>query len=130
MISPRLSILMVAMSVVGVVSPMAAMAQETEENTAANILDQANTAANVADTSADDNVQVNNAEVSQSIANVAACDDKCGPEVETGDNTNVAVVDQENEIETGDVEQTLDADQSNTATDVVQVALAGLELEF
>jgi hypothetical protein len=127
MITPRLTALIVAMSALGASGPLAAMAQEEEVNTAANILSQANTAANVADTSADDNVQVNNAEVSQSIANVAACDDKCGPEVETGDNTNFAEVDQENEIETGDVTQDLTAEQSNTATEVVQVALAGLE---
>jgi hypothetical protein len=125
MLSPRLTALIVAMSALGASGPLAAMAQET--NIAENFLGQANTATNVADTSADGNVQVNDAKVSQSIENIAECDDECGPEVSTGDNTNVAEVDQENEIETGDVTQDLTAEQSNTATEVVQVALAGLE---
>jgi len=42
MISPRLSILMVAMSVVGTVAPMAAMADSSDDTTAANLADISN----------------------------------------------------------------------------------------
>ncbi len=129
MISPRLSILMVAMSVVGAVSPMAAMAQD--ENTAANVFDVSNTAAQVADTSADRNVLVNNAEVEQSIENEAECDDRCGASVEVRDQIQVSEIDQDNEIRTGDVEQEQeDIEQENELEDIVAVALAGLRLEF
>jgi len=120
---------MVAMSVVGAVSPMAAMAQD--ENTAANVFDVSNTIANVADTSADDNVQVNNAEVEQSIENEAECDDRCGASVEVRDQIQVSEIDQDNEIRTGDVEQEQeDIEQENELEDIVAVALAGLRLEF
>jgi len=120
---------MVAMSVVGAVSPMAAMAQD--ENTAANVFDVSNTAAQVADTSADRNVLVNNAEVEQSIENEAECDDRCGASVEIRDQTQVSEIDQDNEIRTGDVEQEQeDIEQENELEDIVAVALAGLRLEF
>jgi hypothetical protein len=125
MISPRLSILMVAMSVVGAVSPMAAMAQD---DTAANVFEASNTVAQVADTSADKNVQVNSATVKQSIENEAECDDQCGPEVTTGDNTQTSTIEQENEIETGDVEQTqTDITQEAEIEEVLAIALADLD---
>src|SRR5215204_1594489 len=128
MISTRLSILMVAMTAFGAVSPMAAMAQD---DIAANVFDLSNTVAQVADTSADDNVQVNNAEVKQSIENEAECDDRCGASVEVRDQIQVSEIEQENEIETGDVEQTQrDIDASNEVRDVIQVALADLDLDF
>src|SRR5215204_4249649 len=125
MISTRLSILMVAMTAFGAVSPMAAMAQD---DTAANVFDVSNTVAQVADTSADDNVQVNNAEVRQSIENEAECDDRCGASVEVRDQIQVSEIDQDNEIRTGDVEQTQrDIDASNEVRDILQIALADLD---
>jgi TolA-binding protein len=128
MISTRLSILMVAMTAFGAVSPMAAMAQD---DTAANVFDLSNTVAQVADTSADDNVQVNNAEVKQSIENEAECDDRCGASVEVRDQTQISNVEQENEIETGDVEQEQeDIEQENEFEDIIAVALADLDLGF
>jgi len=121
---------MVAMTAFGAVSPMAAMAQP-DNDVAANVLDQSNTFAQIADTSADDNVQVNSATVKQSIENEAECDDRCGASVEVRDQTQTVELDQENEIETGDVEQTQrDIDASNEVRDVIQVALADLDLDF
>jgi hypothetical protein len=129
MISTRLSILMVAMTAFGAVSPMAAMAQD--DDTAANVFSLSNTAAQVADTSADDNVQVNNAEVKQSIENEAECDDQCGARIEVDDQTQISNVEQENEIETGDVEQEQeDIEQENELEDIVAIALADLDLGF
>jgi hypothetical protein len=131
MISTRLSILMVAMTAFGAVSPMAAMAQEEDNDLAANVFEASNTVAQVADTSADNNVQVNNAEVKQSIENEAECDDQCGAEVNVDDQTQVSVIEQENEIETGDVEQEQeDIEQENEFEDIVAVALADLDLGF
>jgi len=121
---------MVAMTAFGAVSPMAAMAQP-DNDLATNLFDQSNTFAQIADTSADDNVQVNNAEVKQSIENEAECDDRCGASVEVRDQIQVSEIEQENEIETGDVEQTQrDIDASNEVRDVIQVALADLDLDF
>jgi hypothetical protein len=129
MILSKLSVLVVAMTVVGAVSPMAAMAQD--DDTAANVFSLSNTAAQVADTSADNNLQVNNAEVKQSIENEAECDDQCGAEVNVDDQTQVSVIEQENEIETGDVEQEQeDIEQENEFEDIVAVALADLDLGF
>jgi hypothetical protein len=119
---------MVAMTAFGAVSPMAAMAQD---DTAANVFDLSNTVAQVADTSADDNVQVNNAEVKQSIENEAECDDRCGASVEVRDQIQVSEIEQENEIETGDVEQEQeDIEQENELEDIVAIALADLDLGF
>src|SRR5215204_1446179 len=130
MISTRLSILMVAMTAFGAVSPMAAMAQP-DNDVAANVLDQSNTFAQIADTSADDNVQVNNAEVKQSIENEAECDDRCGASVEVRDQIQVSEIEQENEIRTGDVEQEQeDIEQENELEDIVAVALADLDFDF
>jgi TolA-binding protein len=129
MISTRLSILMVAMTAFGAVSPMAAMAQD--DDTAANVFSLSNTAAQIADTSADDNVQVNNAEVKQSIENEAECDDQCGAEINVDDQTQISNVEQENEIETGDVDQDQDdIEQENELEDIVAIALADLDLEI
>jgi TolA-binding protein len=128
MISTRLSILMVAMTAFGAVSPMAAMAQD---DIAANVFEASNTVAQVADTSADDNVQVNNAEVKQSIENEAECDDQCGASVEVRDQIQVSEIEQENEIETGDIEQEQeDIEQENEFEDIIAVALADLDLGF
>ena len=119
---------MVAMTAFGAVSPMAAMAQD---DTAANVFDLSNTVAQVADTSADDNVQVNNAEVRQSIENEAECDDQCGASVEVRDQIQVSEIDQDNEIRTGDVEQEQeDIEQENELEDIVAVALADLDFDF
>jgi hypothetical protein len=121
---------MVAMTAFGAVSPMAAMAQE-DNDLAANVFEASNTVAQVADTSADDNVQVNNAEVKQSIKNSAECDDDCEAEVEVDDQTQISNVEQENEIETGDVEQEQeDIEQENEFEDIIAVALADLDLGF
>jgi hypothetical protein len=120
---------MVAMTAFGAVSPMAAMAQD--DDTAANVFSLSNTAAQIADTSADDNVQVNNAEVKQSIENEAECDDQCGAEINVDDQTQISNVEQENEIETGDVEQEQeDIEQENELEDIVAIALADLDLGF
>src|SRR5829696_5771422 len=125
MISTRLSILMVAMTAFGAVSPMAAMAQE-DNDLAANVFSLSNTAAQVADTSADNNLQVNNAEVKQSIENEAECDDECGADVTVRDQIQVSEIEQENEIETGDVEQEQEEiEQANSLEDVDAVAVAG-----
>jgi hypothetical protein len=119
---------MVAMTAFGAVSPMAAMAQD---DIAANVFDLSNTVAQVADTSADDNVQVNNAEVKQSIENEAECDDRCGASVEVRDQIQVSEIEQENEIETGDIEQEQeDIEQENELEDIVAIALADLDLGF
>ena len=131
MISTRLSILMVAMTAFGAVSPMAAMAQEEDNDLAANVFEASNTVAQVADTSADNNVQVNNAEVKQSIENEAECDDQCGASIEVDDQTQISNVEQENEIETGDVEQEQeDIEQENELEEIVAIALADLDLEI
>jgi TolA-binding protein len=131
MISTRLSILMVAMTAFGAVSPMAAMAQEEDNDLAANVFEASNTVAQVADTSADNNVQVNNAEVKQSIENEAECDDRCGAEVNVDDQTQISDIEQENEIETGDVEQEQeDIEQENELEDIFAIALADLDLEL
>jgi hypothetical protein len=120
---------MVAMTAFGAVSPMAAMAQD--DDTAANVFSLSNTAAQIADTSADDNVQVNNAEVKQSIENEAECDDRCGAEINVDDQTQISNVEQENEIETGDVDQDQDdIEQENELEDIVAIALADLDLEI
>jgi hypothetical protein len=120
MISPKLSILMVAMSVVGAVSPMAAMAQDT----VTNALDVSNTAAQVADTSADDNVEVNDADVSQSNQNEAECEDDCEASVEARDQIQFSNVERENSIETGDVEQEQEEiEQANSLEDVDAIAI-------
>jgi hypothetical protein len=122
MISPKLSILMVAMSVVGAVSPMAAMAQDT----ATNALDVSNIAAQAADTSADDNVQPNNAEVSQSQSVEAECE---GEECESGDAsaedlTQVSDIDQANEIRTGNVNQ--DQREINQENEIANIRICSL----
>ena len=131
MISPRLSILMVAMTAFGAIGPVAAMAQPTDDDTAANVVDLSNTFAQIADTSADDNVQVNNAEVKQSIKNSAECDDQCGASVEVRDQIQVSEIDQENEIETGDASNEVrDVEQENEFEDNILVALADLDLGF
>jgi hypothetical protein len=120
---------MVAMTAFGAVSPMAAMAQD--DDTAANVFSLSNTVAQIADTSADDNVQVNNAEVKQSIENEAECDDQCGASVEVRDQIQVSEIEQENEIETGDIEQEQeDIEQENELEDIVAIALADLDLGF
>jgi hypothetical protein len=120
---------MVAMTAFGAIGPVAAMAQPTDDDTAANVVDLSNVFAQIADTSADDNVQVNNAEVDQSIKNSAECDDQCGADVTTRDQIQVSDIEQENEIETGDVEQEAeDVEQENDVEDLVQVALADLDL--
>jgi len=117
---------MVAMTVVGAVSPMAAMAQETDDDTAVNVFDLSNIAAQVADTSADNNVQVNDADVQQSIENEAECDDECGADVTVRDQIQLSNVEQENEISTGDVEQEQEEiEQANSLEDVDAVAVAG-----
>jgi hypothetical protein len=122
---------MVAMTAFGAVSPMAAMAQEEDNDAAVNTFSLSNIAAQVADTSADDNVQVNNAEVKQSIKNSAECDDDCEAEVEVDDQTQISNVEQENEIETGDVEQEQeDIEQENELEDIIAIALADLDLEI
>ena len=122
---------MVAMTAFGAVSPMAAMAQEEDNDLAANVFEASNTVAQVADTSADNNVQVNNAEVKQSIENEAECDDQCGASIEVDDQTQISNVEQENEIETGDVEQEQeDIEQENELEDIVAIALADLDLEI
>ena len=122
---------MVAMTAFGAVSPMAAMAQEEDNDLAANVFEASNTVAQIADTSADDNVQVNNAEVKQSIENEAECDDRCGASVEVRDQIQVSEIEQENEIETGDIEQEQeDIEQENELEDIVAIALADLDLGF
>jgi len=122
---------MVAMTAFGAIGPVAAMAQPTDDDLAANVLSGSNTFAQIADTSADDNVQVNNAEVKQSIKNSAECDDRCGASVEVRDQIQVSEIDQENEIETGDATNNAeDVEQENEFEDNILVALADLDLGF
>ena len=121
---------MVAMTAFGAIGPVAAMAQD-DNDLAANVLSGSNTFAQIADTSADDNVQVNNAEVKQSIKNSAECDDQCGADVTTRDQIQVSNIEQENEIETGDATNTAtDVEQENEFEDNILVALADLDLGF
>jgi hypothetical protein len=103
---------------------MAAMAQDND--TAANVFDLSNTVAQVADTSADNNVQVNDADVQQSIENEAECDDECGADIAVRDQIQLSNVEQENEISTGDVEQDQEEiEQANSLEDVITVAIEG-----
>jgi hypothetical protein len=127
MITPKLTAALVVMTALTGVAPAAVFAQDTD--TAANVFDVSNTIANVADTSADDNTQVNNAEVDQRQSGEAECDDDCSAEV--SDLTQISSVEQENEIETGDVDQEAnDNEQENELDDIVAVALADLDLSF
>ena len=128
MITPKLTAALVVMTALAGLAPAAVFAQE-DTDTAANVFDVDQTVAQVADSSADDNVQVNNAEVKQSIENEAECDDDCGAEVNVDDQTQISNVEQENEIETGDVEQEQeDIEQENEFEDILAIALADLDL--
>jgi hypothetical protein len=132
MITPKLTAALVVMTALAGVAPGAVFAQDdgtSDTDTAANVFDVSNTIANIADTSADDNTQINNAEVEQEQSGEAECDDDCSAEV--SDLTQISSVEQENEIETGDVEQEAnDNEQENELEEIVAVALADLDLTF
>jgi hypothetical protein len=131
MITPKLTAALVAMTALVGVAPGAVFAQDSDTDTAANVFDVSNAVANVADTSADENVQVNSARVDQSQSVEAECEDDCEAEAEAEDLTQISNIEQENEIETGDVEQTNeDIEQENELEDIIAVALADLDLEF
>ena len=139
MISPRLSILMVAMSVVGTVAPMAAMAQESE-----NELDVGNTEAAqevvTAASTAVENNQNNDAtvlqvqETSLRTGDSERCDDCGSIDIERASvGTQESEIEQSNEadIETGDIDQDVDADQDVEGADIddfVAVLLGNLRL--
>ena len=108
------------MTAIGAITPMAAMAQSTDDDTAANVVgcfpQPCLEIVQSAETSADDNVQVNDADVKQSIKNSAECDDQCGASFagrdDMSDQEQFPRIVQENEIGTGDA--------SNSATDAEQ----------
>jgi hypothetical protein len=136
MITPKLTAVLVAMTALVGAGPVAVFGQaaapmdpadETDTDTAVNEFLVSNTIANVADTSADDNTQINNAEVDQEQSGEAECDDDCSASV--FDLTQISNVEQENEIETGDVDQEAnDNEQSNELDEILAIALADLDL--
>jgi hypothetical protein len=127
------------MSVVGTVAPMAAMAQESE-----NELDVGNTEAAqeviTAASTAVENNQKNEANVVQvqetslSTGDSERCDDCGSIDIERASvGTQESEIEQSNEadIETGDIDQDVDADQDVEGADIddfVAVLLGNLEL--
>jgi len=130
---------MVAMSVVGTVAPMAAMAQESE-----NELDVGNTEAAqevvTAASTAVENNQNNDAtvlqvqETSLRTGDSERCDDCGSIDIERASvGTQESEIEQSNEadIETGDIDQDVDADQDVEGADIddfVAVLLGNLRL--
>src|SRR5215208_1620589 len=137
MISPRLSILMVAMSVVGTVAPLAAMADSSDETTAANVADFSNRQNSFYGSFND---QRNEAYQIQSVENEIGdlegesddgdCDE-CGSISRGADVQNTEQdqdLEQENEVENnGDVTQTNEPDVD---LDQLAIALGELDLEL
>jgi hypothetical protein len=137
MITPKLTAALVAMTALVGVAPGAVFAQDmiaeedgtSDTDTAFNEFLVSNTVANVADTSADGNLQVNSATVSQSQSVEAECEDDCSAEADAEDLTQISNIEQENSIETGDVEQTNeDIEQENSLEEILAIALADLDL--
>jgi TolA-binding protein len=137
MISPRLSILMVAMSVVGTVAPMAAMADSSDDTTAANLADISNRQNSFYGSFND---QENNAVQYQSVENEIGdlegeSDDgdcnECGSISRGADVQNTEQdqeLDQENTVENnGDVEQ---SNEPEVDLDQLAIALGELDLEL
>src|SRR5215212_6085535 len=129
MISPRLSILMVAMSVVGTVAPLAASAND-EENSAASIIstpieqsvnqitgfnDQRNEA---------EQVQVAESNVEFETGDSERCGDCGSINVERADIGSIEQeqeLEQSNELDTGDNEQDVEQDAENDLEEIVSV---------
>jgi hypothetical protein len=137
MISPRLSILMVAMSVVGTVAPMAAMADSSDDTTAANLADISNRQNSFYGSF---NEQKNEAVQYQSVENEIGdlegeSDDgdcnECGSISRGADVQNTEQdqeLDQENTVENnGDVEQ---SNEPEVDLDQLAIALGELDLEL
>src|SRR5215208_1186966 len=137
MISPRLSILMVAMSVVGTVAPMAAMADSSDDTTAANLADISNRQNSFYGSF---NEQKNEAYQIQSVRNEIGdlegeSDDgdcnECGSISRGADVQNTEQdqdLEQENEVENnGNVDQTNTPDVD---LDQLAIALGELDLEL
>jgi hypothetical protein len=133
MISPRLSILMVAMSVVGTVAPMTAMAQsESEaESFLGNVADQVN----AAETGGNTQVIVQDQDNTQSNTVAAVADRGGEAEIEADD------IDQENEADLSqtatntlddrdEVDQENEADQEIEDSNSIAAAFRDLNLDF
>jgi hypothetical protein len=132
MISPRLSILMVAMSVVGTVAPMTAMAQDSEseaESFLGNVADQVN----AAETGGNTQVIVQDQKNTQSNTVAVVADRGGEAELEADD------IDQENEAELtqtatnnlddrDEVEQENEADQEIEDSNSIAAAFRDLNL--
>ena len=130
MISTRLSILMVAMSVMGSVAPMAALADSDDGSltAATNAID--NTAAAITGLNSIENEQTNYQESNNAVIASGECEDnddvsECGSVSRGGGNIDVeqdAENDAENSIETGDAD-------AEASVEAIQAALAG-EFDF
>jgi hypothetical protein len=112
------AIAITALGFYGSVDTMSAFAQVVE-----NRISTSQDATQAADSSADDNTQVNNAEVTQTQAAIASCEEYCNVEAEQEDNTQTSTVTQSNSIRTGDVTQEQDVTQTQELEDIVQGAL-------
>jgi hypothetical protein len=134
MISPRLSMVMIAMSVFGTVAPMTAMAQDFDFDLGS--VDQLTNSENFAVANTGGNEQTNNALVAQSAKSnveIGAEGEDCGEcgnvEIErasVGNAENEAEVDQSNELETGDADANAEQDVEVDA----ETELEDIEFDF
>jgi Spy/CpxP family protein refolding chaperone len=141
MITPKLTAVLVAMTALVGAAPAAVFAQDiglaapmdpedgSVTDIVSNAISSSQTAAQVADTSADGNTQINNAEVSQAQVASASCEDDCSASASQEELEQSSDIDQSNNIETGDVDQEQDVEQTAEFEDILQFALDELSLE-
>jgi hypothetical protein len=146
MITPKLTAALVVMTALAGLAPAAVFAQDavplalvtdprdgddgtSVEDIVSNAISTSQSAVQAADTSADDNNQINNAEVTQTQVASAACVEDCEDvSASQEDLEQESDVDQDNSIETGDVDQEQDVEQDQELEDIVQFALDELTL--